>query len=116
MSYQEIEENPEDGTSGLTSASQIMDSTSVDPNSEIQTTGIEQDGWVFVKIPIPGTTRKGMKSSIPDDEFQEAVEKAFRAAVEGETVLLSPACASFDMFDNYAQRGNRFREIVERLG
>jgi len=48
--------------------------------------------------------------------MQEAVEKAFGAAVDGEIVLLSPACASFDMFDNYAQRGNRFREIVERLG
>ena len=48
--------------------------------------------------------------------MQEAVEKAYGAAVDGEIVLLSPACASFDMFDNYAQRGNRFREIVERLG
>ena len=50
------------------------------------------------------------------ESMQDAVEKAFRAATGGETVLLSPACASFDMFDNYAQRGNRFREIVERLG
>ncbi|WP_372683560.1 UDP-N-acetylmuramoyl-L-alanine--D-glutamate ligase [Desulfosarcina sp.] len=48
--------------------------------------------------------------------MQEAVEKAYDAAVDGEIVLLSPACASFDMFDNYAQRGDRFREIVERLG
>ncbi len=48
--------------------------------------------------------------------LEEAVEKAFGAAVDGETVLLSPACTSFDMFDNYAQRGDRFRKIVERLG
>ncbi len=48
--------------------------------------------------------------------LEEAVEKAFAAAADGETVLLSPACASFDMFDNYAHRGNRFREIVGRLG
>jgi UDP-N-acetylmuramoylalanine--D-glutamate ligase len=47
--------------------------------------------------------------------MEEAVEKAFGAAVEGETVLLSPACASFDMFANYAQRGDRFREIVEQM-
>lgn len=47
--------------------------------------------------------------------MQEAVEKARGAAHAGETVLLSPACASFDMFDNYAHRGNRFREIVEGL-
>jgi UDP-N-acetylmuramoylalanine--D-glutamate ligase len=45
----------------------------------------------------------------------EAVEKAFGVAEDGETVLLSPACASFDMFDSYIQRGNRFRQIVERL-
>lgn len=47
--------------------------------------------------------------------MQEAVEKAYGAAVEGDTVLLSPACASFDMFDSYAHRGKHFREIVERL-
>jgi UDP-N-acetylmuramoylalanine--D-glutamate ligase len=49
------------------------------------------------------------------ESMQEAVEKAFRAAADGETVLLSPACASFDMFDNYAQRGECFKTIVERL-
>ena len=45
----------------------------------------------------------------------EAVEKALDAAEAGETVLLSPACASFDMFDSYAQRGDRFRQAVEGL-
>ncbi len=48
--------------------------------------------------------------------MEEAVEKAYDAAFDGETVLLSPACASFDMFANYAHRGNRFRKIVESLG
>ena len=48
--------------------------------------------------------------------LEEAVEKALGAAAEGETVLLSPACASFDLFDSYVQRGHRFREIVEGLG
>ena len=47
--------------------------------------------------------------------LEEAVQKAFEAAGEGETVLLSPACASFDMFTSYAQRGDRFRKIVEQL-
>lgn len=55
------------------------------------------------------------KGILEAESLQEAVEKAFSAAVSGDTVLLSPACASFDMFDNYAQRGDRFREIVERL-
>jgi UDP-N-acetylmuramoylalanine--D-glutamate ligase len=62
---------------------------------------------------LAGDPEKGILEA---ESMEEAVEKAFGAAVEGETVLLSPACASFDMFDNYAQRGNRFREIVERLG
>ncbi|HEX9595235.1 MAG TPA: UDP-N-acetylmuramoyl-L-alanine--D-glutamate ligase, partial [Anaerolineales bacterium] len=62
---------------------------------------------------LSGDPQQGL---IEAGSMEEAVEKALGAAVDGETVLLSPACASFDMFDNYAQRGNRFREIVERLG
>lgn len=47
--------------------------------------------------------------------LQEAVEKAARYAVPGDTVLLSPACASLDMFKNYEDRGEQFRVIAERL-
>jgi UDP-N-acetylmuramoylalanine--D-glutamate ligase len=61
---------------------------------------------------LAGDPEKGILEAT---SMQEAVEKAYGAAVEGETVLLSPACASFDMFDNYAHRGNHFRDIVERL-
>jgi UDP-N-acetylmuramoylalanine--D-glutamate ligase len=45
----------------------------------------------------------------------EAVESAFRAARPGDVVLLSPACASFDMFENYKHRGSVFRAAVEEL-
>ena len=62
---------------------------------------------------LAGDPEKGILEA---GSMEEAVEKAFGAAVDGETVLLSPACASFDMFDNYAHRGNRFRELVEKLG
>ena len=49
------------------------------------------------------------------NSLEEAVE-ATRAAVEpGEIVLLSPACASFDMFESFEERGNLFKELVQKL-
>jgi UDP-N-acetylmuramoylalanine--D-glutamate ligase len=47
--------------------------------------------------------------------LEEAVRRAAAAAAAGEVVLLSPACASFDAFENFEARGERFREIVEEL-
>lgn len=47
--------------------------------------------------------------------MQEAVEKAFAAAEPGDTVLLSPCCASFDLFTSYEDRGRQFKECVCRL-
>jgi UDP-N-acetylmuramoylalanine--D-glutamate ligase len=47
--------------------------------------------------------------------WDDAVQRAARAARSGETVLLSPACASFDMFRDYAHRGYMFAASVRRL-
>jgi len=47
--------------------------------------------------------------------LEEAVARAAEGARAGDTVLLSPACASFDMFRDYADRGERFRALVEAL-
>ncbi|MBI2962702.1 MAG: UDP-N-acetylmuramoyl-L-alanine--D-glutamate ligase [Deltaproteobacteria bacterium] len=47
--------------------------------------------------------------------LEEAVARAGEIARTGDTVLLSPACASFDMFRDYAARGERFRALVEAL-
>jgi UDP-N-acetylmuramoylalanine--D-glutamate ligase len=48
-------------------------------------------------------------------DLGDAVRRAAAAARPGEVVLLSPACASFDSFENFERRGERFREIVEEL-
>ena len=45
----------------------------------------------------------------------EAVHMAFHFAEKGDVVLLSPACASFDLFKNFADRGNQFKKLVNEL-
>ena len=47
--------------------------------------------------------------------FEEAIKMAFREAKNGESVVLSPACTSYDMFANFEKRGDKFKEIVEGL-
>ena len=47
--------------------------------------------------------------------LKEAIELAFSKAEKGDCILLSPACASWDMFDDYEQRGNMFKEFVLNL-
>jgi len=48
-------------------------------------------------------------------DLATAVADAAASATPGETVLLAPACASFDAFADYEERGRRFRELVEEL-
>ena len=48
-------------------------------------------------------------------DLEDAVRRAAAAAQPGEVVLLSPACASFDAFENFEARGDRFRELVGEL-
>lgn len=54
-------------------------------------------------------------NTVDAKSMEEAVEKAYRMANEGDTVLLSPCCASFDLFVNYEDRGRQFKNCVRNL-
>jgi UDP-N-acetylmuramoylalanine--D-glutamate ligase len=59
---------------------------------------------------IQGSTR-----IIQSGTLDRAVRQASEAAVYGDIVLLAPACASFDQFENYEQRGRVFKDLVHTL-
>ena len=59
--------------------------------------------------------KKGFTDYVFCKDMNECVRKAHELAEEGDTVLLSPACASWDMYDNYEQRGRHFKDCVKML-
>lgn len=59
--------------------------------------------------------QEGHPAILMEDDFKQAVLAASQAAQEGDVVILSPACASFDHFKNFAQRGQTFKAIVNEL-
>ena len=80
------------------------------------------------ELVLTGDTALNIKSAVescPDyrgappvtvySDFTEAVLAAHRLAIPGDVVLLSPACASFDRFKNFAQRGEAFKKIIYEL-
>ena len=69
-----------------------------------------------------GEARERVKAALGDvvpvdpcSSLREAVERAHAAALSGDVVLLAPACSSFDMFADYADRGRAFKAEVRRL-
>jgi UDP-N-acetylmuramoylalanine--D-glutamate ligase len=58
---------------------------------------------------------EGVRPMVRASSMQDAVLKSMEMATAGDTVLLAPACASFDMFDNYEHRGRAFKEAVYGL-
>ena len=65
-----------------------------------------------------GLVRDALAAAVPVVEagsMREAVERGYEAAMPDGTVVLAPACASFDWFKDYAERGRVFKEEVARL-
>ena len=70
-----------------------------------------------------GEARESIKKQLSDvvpnlleaDSLKDAVKKARKHAKRGEVVLMSPACSSFDMFENYEERGDQFKQAVIEL-
>ena len=59
--------------------------------------------------------RLGFKNAIIVKDMEECVKEGFKLAEPGDTVLLSPACASWDMYTSFEQRGEHFKNCVRRL-
>ena len=57
----------------------------------------------------------GFEDIVMADTFEEAFAKCVENAKPGDAVLLSPACASWGMFKNYEERGDKFKELVNNL-
>lgn len=91
---------------------------------------LAEEGYPFIKeLILLGDTKDLIKEAFDKltlnkninipivmvDSLEEAVNKAKEIAQSGDIVTLSPACASFDMFPNFAVRGNKFKEIVNSL-
>ncbi|MBU3192152.1 UDP-N-acetylmuramoyl-L-alanine--D-glutamate ligase [Clostridium bowmanii] len=91
---------------------------------------LAEEGYLNIKILIlVGTTKYKIKEVFESllkekkisleiilaEDFNEAIYKAKEVSRPGDIVTLSPACASFDMFENFEVRGNKFKEIVMEL-
>ncbi len=74
------------------------------------------------KVYLTGDTIDEMKNAFEGSveiasvkEFEDVIQKAFSESEEGDIIVLSPACTSYDRFKNFEERGNTFKKIVSRL-
>lgn len=58
---------------------------------------------------------KGYPEIIRCEDIEDAVNKTLKETKKGDIVTLSPACASFDKYQNFMARGNHFKELVNKL-
>ncbi len=77
------------------------------------------------RLILLGETRDKIVRAVQKEDFTDfilvnsieaAVRASYQLAVEGDLVLLSPACASWDMFNNYEERGSEFKRAAKLLG
>ena len=117
--------NPDAAIQGIKAMSKptILIGGGYDKGSEYDE-GIENFGDTVKMLVLIGQTKEkiaecaqkhGFNKFVFKDTFEEALEYCSSNAKEGEAVLLSPACASWDMFPNYETRGKKFKEYVNRL-
>ena len=59
--------------------------------------------------------RETFPGAVMVDDMKEAIRRAQSIASIGDVVLLSPACASYDQFKNFEERGNIFKQIIKTL-
>lgn len=91
---------------------------------------LANEGYSMIKaLILVGNTKEKIKEAFDEvmsekniiipiyeaDTFEDTVKKAYEIAIPGDIVTLSPSCASFDMFSNFEERGNRFKELVMKL-
>jgi len=69
---------------------------------------------IGVARPIIKEAWQGIVEMVEAGSFDEACRLSIEKAQKGDTVLLSPACASFDMFKNYQERGRLFKEMIQK--
>src|SRR5664279_481369 len=90
------------------------------PRSTLSSSSAASD--VYKRQIVMGTTapaiedslrQAGMKTIAHVESLEDAVSNGVHLLSAGGTLLLSPACASFDMFRDFEQRGDRFREIAQ---
>lgn len=92
-------------------------------NKDVDFHALEKSIRAHVKhLIVIGEAKEEIQSALahsapidPARSMDDAVLKARQSSAPGDVVLLSPACASFDMYTNYAERGDHFRETVNRL-